>query len=286
MEARLSAKVQRFITRHVLSLLSSAAQVTADRPFVTVIHRSLATGQPYRGVNRFLTGLTAQVRSFASPYWLTLRQVVERGGRVRRDEMRRYTPLVFWKRISWRKDGGDRSCLLPAKFIKIWHVEQTTLAAPPNPTPAPRASPLEAIRRVILGLPEKPVILPGDKALYRPGDDVVFLPDASSFPSPVAAAGTFLHELAHRTGHPTRLNRRTLREAHPFGSPDYSEEEITVELATSWIMAHIGMNQGGIRNSAAYIKSWAKILKDDSRAVFRLAGQSQKIYNYLIRKSE
>jgi antirestriction protein ArdC len=46
------------------------------------IPRNFNTGRPYNGINVLLLGLRHQ----ASPYWLTFRQALERGGHVRKGE--------------------------------------------------------------------------------------------------------------------------------------------------------------------------------------------------------
>ena len=51
--------------------------------------RNLVTKRPYRGVNVFLLGAAP----YGSPYWLTMRQVQEKKGRVRKGE--RSTPVVM-----------------------------------------------------------------------------------------------------------------------------------------------------------------------------------------------
>ncbi len=48
--------------------------------------QSLITRKPYRGINRLLLGIVAQMQGYTSPYWLTYRQANELGGHTRQSE--------------------------------------------------------------------------------------------------------------------------------------------------------------------------------------------------------
>ena len=52
----------------------------------------------------------------------------------------------------------------------------------------------------------------GDRAYYRVAEDKVVLPEHHQFPTLNGYYQTALHECAHSTGHPDRMNRETLKE--------------------------------------------------------------------------
>jgi putative DNA primase/helicase len=52
-----------------------------------------------------------------------------------------------------------------------------------------------------------------DRAFYSRGSDSIHLPPKDAFKDTAGYYGTALHELAHWTGHPSRLNRQTLTES-------------------------------------------------------------------------
>jgi antirestriction protein ArdC len=58
-----------------------------------------------------------------------------------------------------------------------------------------------------------------DRAFYNRATDSIHLPPRHAFSNPADYYGTALHELAHWTGHPMRLNRQTLNESYRFGEP-------------------------------------------------------------------
>jgi len=74
-------------------------------------------------------------------------------------------------------------------------------------------------------------------------------------------AATALHELAHWTGHPSRLNRDL---QNRFGSSAYAMEELRAELASAFVAIELGIPTD-IPHHASYIANWIKPLKDDKR---------------------
>jgi antirestriction protein ArdC len=48
---------------------------------------------------------------------------------------------------------------------------------------------------------------------------------------------TLLHELAHRPGHKTRLDREGITDSAPSGSPVYSKEKLVAEMSSAYLCA-------------------------------------------------
>jgi putative DNA primase/helicase len=53
-----------------------------------------------------------------------------------------------------------------------------------------------------------------DRAFYSRSQDAIHLPPKDAFKDAAGYYGTALHELAHWTGHPSRLDRSTLTESY------------------------------------------------------------------------
>ena len=66
-----------------------------------------------------------------------------------------------------------------------------------------------------------------DKAYYVPSEDTVVLPSYNSFFTDEDYYAVVLHELAHATGHESRLNRNI---TNVFGSVEYAKEELRAEI--------------------------------------------------------
>jgi antirestriction protein ArdC len=59
----------------------------------------------------------------------------------------------------------------------------------------------------------------GSKAFYSSITDRITLPPRELFISAAEHFATLAHELSHAVGAPQRLNRKSITEAAPFGSP-------------------------------------------------------------------
>lgn len=102
-----------------------------------------------------------------------------------------------------------------------------------------------------------------------------------TFNGPGEYHSTLFHEMAHSTGHPNRLNRKSLETPAPFGSPIYSREELVAEFGAAFLCAQAGINNT-LENSAAYISGWRRALRADNRLVISAASQGQKAADYIL----
>ena len=62
-----------------------------------------------------------------------------------------------------------------------------------------------------------------DRAFYNRAQDSIHLPPKDAFKDAAGYYGTALHELAHWTGHPSRLDRSTLNGSYRFGDINYAK---------------------------------------------------------------
>jgi antirestriction protein ArdC len=87
--------------------------------------------------------------------------------------------------------------------------------------------------------------------------------------------------MTHSTGHGTRLNRRTLTDLCPFGSTNYSAEELCAELGAAYLCGIAGIANRTLDNSAAYIQGWLAKLKRDPKVQVQAAAQAQRAVDYI-----
>lgn len=117
------------------------------------------------------------------------------------------------------------------------------------------------------------------EAYYSPIDDYIGIPSINMFNSVEAYASTILHELSHSTGHKDKLNRNL---SAKFGSESYAREECIVELSNMFLCNHLSIKNEA-NQSEAYIKNWlVDSLKAEPKMLWKLASESQKIFNYLL----
>ena len=213
----------------------------------------------YRGMNSFLLGAT----KYVSPYWLTLKQANQLGGSVRKGE---HSELVIFRKVEG-VDKADRDttniegnetarCRLLLKFYRVWNLEQCALPQAilhKLPTiETHQHDPIEAAEKIIAGMPSRPPIrYEGSRAYYNSPTDQITLPPRELFRSAEEFYGTLDHELVHAAGAPMRLNRESITEAAPFGSPVYATEELIAEMGAAFLCAEAGISPAVIANEAA-----------------------------------
>ena len=143
--------------------------------------------------------------------------------------------------------------------------------------------PIATCEETATGMPKPPAIQHGGgRASYQPSTDTVSMPDRDRFGLPADYYSTLFHELTHATGHPSRLHRKGVADLQPFGSPDYSREELVAEMGSAFLCGHCGIEPVTIENSAAYVGGWLRKLRGDARLVVQAAAAAQKAADYVL----
>jgi len=247
-------------------------------------HRNLVSGREYRGINVFLTALSAMRGGFVHPCWVTMKQANRLGGHVRAGS--KGTLVVFWEpRVDVRKlDNGEeeeRRRLVFKKFY-VWNVEQIDgIVLPEIPKPVGAAS-HEGADAVWDAYHERPGLFHGGSAaFYATALDAIQLPPRTSFESTSAYYQVLFHESIHSTGAKQRLNRSTLTQAGKFGDANYSQEELVAEMGGAMLLARAGL-EPAYENSGAYLRGWLEALNDDKRLVVVAAQAAEKAARYVL----
>jgi antirestriction protein ArdC len=251
--------------------------------------KNLITNTEYRGINIFLLGC----QGYSSPYWVTLKQANEAGGKVRKGESS--TMYVYWKRNTYTKEnettGEDETKTgFILRYYRAFNVEQCENLSHKRIKEMQEAqkgrefNPIEECEMVVTNMPKCPAISNGvARAWYHPNSDTINMPAKTAFESDESYYGTLFHELSHSTGHVSRLERHKKDNCtHNFGSQDYSKEELVAEMGSAFLCGHTGIEDKTLDNSASYIASWLKRLKDDKMLVVQAAAKAQKSTDYIL----
>ena len=244
---------------------------------------NLVSKKHYQGINCFLLSCT----NFASPYWLTYKQAQELGGNVKKAE--KGFPIIFWKIYEKEEPESEtgKKSLPVLRYYTVFNIEQVEGITAPDPSQSTwyKHDPIETAESVVLTMPNRPTVnIGGIKAYYSPFHDLVSIPELFRYEKAEEYYSTFFHELAHSTGHKSRLNREGVNGQHFFGDFDYSKEELIAEMTASFLCGHVGIENATIQNSAAYIQSWIKVLKGDKKLAIIAAAQAQKAADYILNK--
>ena len=233
-----------------------------------------STGQAYRGINVLI--LMMQGRS--GQHWFTYKQAAAAGGQVRKGE--KGTTVIFYKqlKIKDKVSGDDKRIPLLRSFTVFNQCQIDGLPAKWTPAPVEAINADErniAVDAYIAATGAK-ITHGGDRAFYSPTDDRIQLPEWSAFEDGIAYYGTALHELAHWTGHASRLDRLVKRD-----STAYATEELVGELSASFLGAALGIETELREDHVSYLASWLKVLKADKKAIFTAATKASKAVEFL-----
>ena len=127
-------------------------------------------------------------------------------------------------------------------------------------------------------------------AYYSPARDIVVLPTKAQFrihPDDPEECfkdgqeyyGTALHEMAHSTGHPSRLDR--LKPA-AFGSPEYAKEELVAELTSAMVGNTLGFDRRISDNNVAYLQNWTSALRKEPKFIVTVMADVNKASRIII----
>lgn len=275
-------KINEMITERIIEKIQTTGTLPWKKPWVSVsmMPRNLVTKKPYRGVNVFLL----HMMGYGSPYWLSMNQVNQLGGKVRKGE--KSCPVVFWKIVE--PEDGDEDKNKRYAFLRYYRVFNTAQCEgidhkiPKIEKVTRTHSPIKAAEEILCNMPNPPSMQIGcSQACYIPLFDRVCVPDPEDFISDENFYSACFHEMAHATGHQSRLNRKAITEPNGFGSHAYSQEELVAEMTATFLASECGILPAVEDNSTAYLSGWIDKLKADPSILIKAGSQAQKAYEFI-----
>ena len=131
---------------------------------------------------------------------------------------------------------------------------------------------------------------PSSRAFYVPSQDFIVLPMKEQFNIGKTAEevyrdgmeyySTALHEMAHSTGHESRLNRQ-------FGAKrteGYAHEELIAEMTAALVGSTMGFDKKILENNANYLKGWLENLKRNPESITTIMSDVGKASDMIIEK--
>ena len=273
------------ITNAIIARLEAGVRPWRQPWTGTAISRPLRQcGTPYRGMNVFWLWMVAQAQGFTSPYWMTYNQAQSLGAQVRKGSVS--TIAIFYRAYVASVDAADTGeshdeARRVLKSFRVFNASQIDgLSDRYFPRAEDRVTATSATGVADAFLSAVPaVICDGDGAWYDRVADRITMPPRLAFASPEQHSATLAHELAHWTGHASRLDREF---GARFGDAAYAMEELVAELASAMIGADLGLPVDHLDDHASYIATWLKVLKADPRAILMAAAKAEAAAGYLL----
>ena len=271
------------------------------KPGEQAVPQSLSTGREYRGGNSLQLMAVAQEKGYSDPRWGTFDHIKHAGGAVRKGE--KGTRVVWWDFSQTKRkvevtdrdgkpvldDKGKPIERFQAPTCKVYTVFNAEQAdglkekLPPITAQKPTWDPHKTNEELIKASKVPIRHVAGDQAYYSLQADSVTLPKRAQFPDAASYYQTANHELAHATGHPSRMDRQSLQDgvSKGFNSEAYAREELRAEISAMMTNTRIGVGHRS-KNGAAYVASWSEVLKKNPREIYYASRDAQKISDHLI----
>lgn len=247
-----------------------------------------ATGRAYTGGNALYLMAKGMQQGYEDPRWMTYEQAHSKGWQVRRGE--KATQVEFWQfekaeKVKDPTTGQEREQRVKLdrpiqRLYSVFNAKQIDGVPALAPQQREEWQAIEAAERALKNSGAK-ITHKGTEAFYQPSSDKITMPPKKAFPDQAAYYGTALHELAHWTGHQSRLNRDGITGGHAFGSEGYAREELRAEMASVFLQAELGVPHD-INRHASYVDSWITGLKKDKNELFRAAKDAGQAADYVL----
>ncbi|WP_028004379.1 ArdC family protein [Sinorhizobium meliloti] len=240
-----------------------------------------ATGEAYRGINVLMLWLASELAGYEENTWMTYRQAQDLGGQVRKGE--KGSLVVKYGTFTPKEREDDDERAIPyLKGYTVFNIEQIEdlpdrFYRPVEELPTTPVPHLETVEAFVRNTGAA-INYGGTTACYRPAPDDILMPDRARFVDAVHLYSTLLHEVSHWSGAKHRLDRDL---SGRFGSESYAIEELVAELSASFLCGDLGVAHDPRDNTATYLESWLKVLKNDKRAIITAAAKAQAAADYL-----
>lgn len=283
----MASNIYQMVTDRIIEQMN-AGIVPWHQPWVggAAMAISYTTRKAYSMLNQLLLGKPGE--------WLTWNQIQAKGGRVNPGAKSRF--CVYCQPVQKEQldpETGEKvsDSYLLLKWYRVFHLDDTqgieSLCT--TVTPGDSLPPIEQAELAIEGYLSRESSLrffndqPSASAYYSPSKDEVVVPMLAQYALAEEYYSTAFHELTHSTMHETRCNRQSEASITRFGDSAYSREELVAEIGSAMICNRLGIeHEKAFKNSAAYIQSWLKALKNDNRMIIWAAKKAEEAARYIL----
>src|SRR5260370_42125338 len=189
----------------------------------------------YRGGNAIHLMATGLQRGYEDPRWMTYKQASDNGWQPSRPDGAGEGSTAAGN------DTDAAKSRLIHRVYTVFNAQQIERIPPDTPKQHTTFEAAQAAEQILKNSGANIAHDQADRAFYSRSQDSIHLPPRDAFKDAAGYYGAALHELAHWTGHPSRLDRSTLTEPYRFGDVNYAKEDLRAELASVFLAAERGI---------------------------------------------
>lgn len=243
----------------------------------------------YRGGNKLKLLMCAIENNYDDPRWCTVRQANSKGWKIKKGEHGTLCEKwIFTKEVSETdpitKEITKTTVRLDKPQVSYFIVfNGKQIDGIPPLEPRKELEPDEYLKLaddLIASSKCEIQEIEQDSAFYSPTKDCITLPPRHAFKNTESFLAVTMHEMAHSTGHESRLNRNI---RNSFGSPEYAKEELRAEISSYFLQNDLGapISPENLVDHSNYLLSWISALKEDYNELFRACRDADEISTYL-----
>ena len=268
---------------------------------------NVSTNTSYTGVNVVWLKFVENDNGYGDNRWATFKQIQDKGWKLNKGSKgtkveywipidRKENKSLTWAEYSKRNEGEvfknekgqlmDRYIVLPKTFTvfnasQIQEIPELDIKKVYNDI-----SISEVANKISAGMGvEVTEHDNSNKAFYIPSEDKIHLPNHNQFSSDYDYSATILHELAHATGHKSRLDRK---QTGKLGSQKYAYEELVAEITSSFMGEYVEtlITESNMNNHVAYVKYWISMIRKQKDYLFKAIKDAEKASSFMVEKGD
>lgn len=267
-------KVYGYVTERILEELEKGVIPWRRKWFTKKIN--YVSRKSYSGVNLLLLEKPGE--------YLTFNQVKKLNGKIKKGS--KSSMVIYFKILEKNTgektpEGKDEIEKIPMlRYYKVFHIDD--VEGIESKLENKEIKDINTAENYLKPYDEnlKINIQTSERAYYSPSKDLIVVPKKEQYKNTEEFYSTSFHELIHSTGHKSRLDR--IKKDASFGSEDYSKEELIAEIGSAMLASNANLDiEKTISNSASYIKSWMKVLKEDKTLIVSASSKANKAVEYI-----
>ncbi len=284
---------QNLINAYIESL--DEGQIPWEQMWRTTIPENAISGIKYRGINNLYLSYIAYKRGYKDNRWITFNQMKKKNWKFIESAKGKGVPVEWWtmknknnnkiisfeeyNRLIQENPEKEREYKISKMSYIVFNGDLIDGLFNDKIEQKQEIISNDYIQNIInnigVGYKEE-----GEESYYNPYEDIVVLPPSNSFKTSNSYYATQLHELAHSTGHESRLSRNI---KNRFGTEEYAKEELRAEISSSFLMQkfHLEEDKRHLDNHKSYVKNWLELLKNSPQELFNAITDANKIADYL-----
>lgn len=255
-----------------------------------LLQQNAISHKPYKGINRLMLNYVAKMKGYEDCRWCTFKQLKDNDWKLKRGSKgitveywmpydKKLKAVIPWTNVK-NLLYNDNINLIP-KYYTVFNVSDMIGVPQMINRINSNVKCDSLIKDLACGFDIEIAHDDNDRAFYNVATDKIHLPKPEYFDTQYAYSSTAAHELAHSSGHSSRLNRPSL-----YDNNQYAYEELVAEISSCFIanLFPLENDENHLKNHTAYVQEWCESIKKDPDVLLKATKDAEKVSAYMEEK--